>query len=145
MFTENATKNGGFAIAFGQGANPGFSVRDSLGSSYKQLFAIPELTIPLLSGKLLWDLNPGVLMDFDYGVVPRSALVGEIYGTEGDINNPAQYRIGLRWEPSHSFIAAVTWSQAFDGSPSGGFEVGITLFSPRFACTGGCAPDEYAD
>ena len=42
MFTENATKNGGFAIAFGQGANPGFSVRDSLGSSYKQLFAIPS-------------------------------------------------------------------------------------------------------
>lgn len=97
MFTENATKNGGFAIAFGQGANPGFSVRDSLGSSHKQLFAIPELTIPLLSGKLLWNLNPGVFVDFDYGeesdtvwrfshatrmalygVVPRSALVGEI-------------------------------------------------------------------
>ena len=84
-------------------------------------------------------------MDFDYGVVPRSALVGEIYGTEGDINNPAQYRIGLRWEPSHSFVAAVTWSQAFDGSPSGGCEVGIMLFSPRFACIGGCDPDEYAD
>jgi hypothetical protein len=164
MFTENATKNGGFAIAFGQGGHPGFFVLDSLGSSYKQLFAIPQLSIPLLSGQLLWDLNPGVLVNFDYGeesetawgfsyatrmalygVVPKSALVGEIYGTEGSTSSPAQYRIGLRWEPSDSFIAAVTWSQAFDGSPSGGFEVGIVLFSPRFACIGGCDPDEYAD
>ena len=130
MFTENATKNGGFAIAFGQGANPGFSVRDSLGSSYEQLFAIPELTIPLLSGKLLWDLNPGVFVDFDCGVVPRSALVGEIYGTEGDINNPAQYRIGLGWEPSHSLIAAVTWSQALVLADAG------SSHAPRAQCLG---------
>lgn len=164
MFTENATKNGGVAVAFGQGSHPGFSVRDSLGSSYKQLFAIPQFSVPLLSGRLLWDLNPGVLVNFDYGeegdtawgfsyatrlalygVVPKSALVGEIYGTEGDINDAIQYRIGLRWEPSSSFIAAVSWSQAFNGSPSGGFEVGIMLFSPRFACIGGCDPDEYSD
>jgi len=75
----------------------------------------------------------------------KSAIVGEVYGAEGGAYTPIQYRIGVRREPSEYFVGAVTWSQAFDGEPSGGFEVGILAFSPRFACFGGCAPHEYDD
>jgi hypothetical protein len=48
--------------------------------------------------------------------------------TEGSGLHPA--KTGL--------FGPLMWSQGFDGSASGGFEVGFTLFTPRFLCRGGC-------
>lgn len=164
MFHENETKNGGFAIAAGMGSYPGYYEEGVIADPATTFWAIPQLSIPLFDGKLLWDLNPGVTLNTDYGeekttevgftystraalygLIPSAAIVGEIYGAEGGAYTPAQYRIGIRWEASDSFIPAVTWSQAFNGDPSGGFEVGFMAFSPRWACLGGCDPGEYDD
>lgn len=163
MFHENAAKNAGFAVAAGVGSFPGYLDQERRNKPFHQIWVIPELTLPFFSGKLLWDLNPGVAANFDtdpgsddtawgftwstrvavYGIVPRSALVGEAFGSTGDLAAPAQYKAGLRWEPSQYFAAATTWGGTFDGSKAAGFEVGVMIFSPRFACFGGCDPDEY--
>lgn len=164
MFYENEAKNGGFAVAAGMGSYPGYYEDGRIADPAKTFWAIPQLSIPLFHGTLLWDLNPGVTLNTDYGdeqttevgftyatraalygVIPKTAIVGEVFGAEGGAYTPIQYRIGLRWEPSAYFVGAATWSQAFDGEPSGGFEVGFMAFSPRWACFGGCDPDEYDD
>ncbi|MGW8283290.1 MAG: hypothetical protein ACWGON_08335 [Gemmatimonadota bacterium] len=161
MFYENKAKNGGFAVAAGMGSYPGYYEDGVIADPATTFWAIPQLSIPLFAGSLLWDLNPGVTLNTDYGddkttevgftystraalygLIPKSAIVGEVYGAEGGAYTPIQYRIGVRWEPSKYFVAAMTWSEAFDGEPSGGFEVGILAFSPRFACFGGCGPDD---
>ncbi len=164
MFHENKTKNGGFAVAAGTGSYPGYYEQGRIADPATTFWAIPQLSIPLFNGKLLWDLNPGVTLNTEYGeekttevgftyssraalygVIPSSAIVAEVYGSEGGVYAPAQYRIGIRFEGSDSFVPAVTWSQAFNGDPSGGFEFGFMAFSPRWACLGGCDPEEYDD
>lgn len=156
MFYENAEKNGGIAVALGTGNYPGHFQADRVTSSFRSFFVTPQFTVPLLQGKLSWDLNPGVQLNTQYGeeeevnlaftystrlavygIVPESAVVGEVYGTSGERN--IQYRMGVRWEGAPSTIVpAVSWSQGFDGSASGGLEVGFTMFTPRFLCRGGC-------
>ena len=103
------------------------------------------------------DLNPGVIVNTEYGdsdkhewgftyssrlavykVVPQSAIVGEVFGAAGGAYATPQYRVGVRWEPSKTFVAAVSWAAGLDGSTGGGAEIGFLLFSPRFACFKGC-------
>ena len=157
MVYENDSKNGGLALAGGIGTNPGYQQHDQLSDAFRSFYATAQLSLPLLKGKLLWDLNPGVTLNTMYGadrrtetgltystraawygIVPESALVGEVFGTAGGAYAPAQYRVGLRWEPSYAFVGTLTWAGGFNGSKSGGLEVGIMLFSPRFACIKGC-------
>jgi hypothetical protein len=64
--------------------------------------------------------------------------VGEVFGTEGEAYSPSEYKIGLRWEPSQYAVIALTYGQEFNGSNGAGFEFGIMLFTPPFACFGGC-------
>jgi hypothetical protein len=156
MLYENAAKNGGFAVSLGTGNYPGHLQAGRVTESLRSFFLTPQLTVPLFRGAFSWDLNAGVQLNTQYGedeeaqwtvpystrlavygVIPESAVVGEVYGTSGERN--AQYRIGVRWEGAASVIVpAVSWSQGFDGSASGGFEVGFTMFTPRFLCRGGC-------
>ncbi|HEX9230139.1 MAG TPA: hypothetical protein VF885_26355 [Arthrobacter sp.] len=157
---ENDAKNGGLAFAGGIGTNPGYQQQDQLSDPFRSFFATAQLSLPLFKGKLLWDLNPGVTLNTMYGdetttkagltystrmawygVVPKSAIVGEVFGTAGGAYAPIQYRAGLRWEPSYTFVGAVSWAQGFNGSKSGGLEVGIMIFSPPFACLKGCPKD----
>jgi hypothetical protein len=66
-----------------------------------------------------WDLNPGVIVDQQgglnndiwewsftystrvaiYRLIPKTASVGEVYGTVGQIESSPEYNVGLRWEP----------------------------------------------
>lgn len=116
------------------------------------------ITVPMFKGNLIWDLNPGGVLNTDYSaasdtrwgfqystrtavysIIPKSAIVGEVFGTAGDAYVKPQYRIGVRWEPSPIFGGiTATWSAAFDGSASGGFELGIIMYTPPFLCVGGC-------
>lgn len=156
MFYENRAGDGGVAVNVGTGNNPGHVEQDRVTTSFKTFFLTPQISLPLFGGAVSWDLNPGVQLTRDqgdrgerswdftystraafYGLVPRSAVVGEVFGT-ARVTEP-QYRVGLRWEGAGDIIVpAVTWSQGFDGSASGGLEVGFTMFTPRFLCRGGC-------
>jgi hypothetical protein len=153
---ENEDATGGVGITVGTGNNPGHLAQNRVSESFRTFFVTPQFSLPLFSGAVSWDLNPGVQLATDqgpaqesqwsftystrvavYGLVPESAVVGEVYGTV-DVTEP-QYRVGVRWEGATDVIVpAVTWSQGFDGSRSGGFELGFTMFTPRFLCRGGC-------
>jgi len=157
---ENEAKNGGLGIAAGSGSYPGHLEKDRTTASFRSYWIVPQATLPLLDGTVLWDVNPGVVLNTDYGdssetkwgftystrvavygIVPQSALVGEIYGTAGGAYAEPQYRVGIRWEPSSTFVGAATWSHGFEGAKSGGVEIGVLIFSPRFLCFGGCGSD----
>lgn len=158
MFYENETRDAGFAVSGGIGANPGYLDQERRNEPYRQFWIIPQGTLRFLSGRLLWDLNPGIQANFDtdpgdddtawgftystraalYGVIPSTAIVAEVFGATGELDAPAQYKAGVRWEPNPSFVLAITWGWAFDGHKSAGLEAGMMIFSPRFACLGGC-------
>lgn len=153
---ENRARNGGVGVTVGTGNNPGYLEQGRVTRSFKTFFVTPQISLPLFGGAVSWDLNPGVQFARDqgeggdqswdftystraafYGLLPRSAVVAEVFGTTS-VTEP-QYRVGVRWEGAGDMIVpAVTWSQGFDGSASGGFEVGFTMFTPRFLCRGGC-------
>lgn len=157
---ENKAKNAGLGIAAGSGTYPGHFEDERTTASFRTYWVIPQATLALLHGQVLWDLNPGVVLNTDYGdaretewgftystrvaaygIVPHSAIVGEVYGTAGGSYAEPQYRVGVRWEPSSTFVGAVTWSHGFKGGKSGGAEIGFLIFSPRFLCFGGCRQD----
>jgi hypothetical protein len=64
---------------------------------------------------LSWDLMPGALENFEdgidqktswgftwstrlaiYKIIPKTAIVGEVYGTEGEAYSTPEYKVGLR-------------------------------------------------
>lgn len=103
MFYENEAKNAGFAVSFGTGGFPGYYRNNVRINSFRNYYAYFPTTIPLLKGTISCDLNPGVLADNTgegedeswevgftystrvaiYNIIPRIAIVGEIYGTAG--------------------------------------------------------------
>ena len=83
------------------------------------------------SGRLAW---------FPWG--PKWSLVGEVFGTSGGVIAIPEYKIGPRWEPSQYATFALTYGHEFAGSLGAGFEFGVMLFTPPFACLGGCAGEK---
>jgi hypothetical protein len=69
---------------------------------------------------------------------PIWAIVGEVFGTEGDVYAKPEYKIGLRWEPNKYINWAFTYGQEFNGNEGAGFEIGVMIFTPQFACFGPC-------
>jgi hypothetical protein len=157
MFVENAAKTGGFAVMGGVGGTPGYYERGELTNSFRTYWAAAPLTLPFVKGRVLWDLMPGFEVDLDrgpegdvswsstystrvavYGIIPSSAIVAEVYGSKGQGVAQAEYKAGVRWEPTPSFALAATYGSAIDDPGGAGFEVGFLLFTPRFLCRGGC-------
>ena len=68
-------------------------------------------------------------------------MVEEATGKTGAI---PEYKIGVRWEPSQYAVFAVTYGHEFSGSLGAGFEFGVMLFTPPFACLGGCGVKKQA-
>jgi hypothetical protein len=157
MFYENAEKNGGFAVMGGSGGFPGYLEKGEIVGSFRTYWIAAPLSVPLFKERLLWDIMPGTVVERDlprekgaawaftystrfalYGVVPQSAIVGEVFGAEGGAGSAAEYKAGLRWEPSPSVVVALTYGSALDGSKGAGLEAGVMVFTPRFLCFGGC-------
>lgn len=63
---------------------------------------------------------------------PKTAIVGEVYGTEGQAYSTPEYKVGLRWEPNDYIIPAITYSSNFEGGLGAGLEIGIVIFAPQF-------------
>ncbi|MCC6411783.1 MAG: hypothetical protein IT270_08990 [Saprospiraceae bacterium] len=158
MFYENKAKTGGAAFKFGTGLFPGYlSGEDKLEDAFKTYWFNFPITIPLFNNTLQWDLMPGASLTFDYGEQEKTAsgltyatrlawypfhpevsIVGEVFGNTGQAASIPEYKLGLRWEPSPHAVIAITYGQEFTDNNGAGFEFGVMLFTPPFACIGGC-------
>lgn len=155
-FFENAEKTGGGSITAGTGVNPGYAERGGVTNSFTTYYVYGAATFPLFGNTLSLDLNPGAVYNREYGtekssawgfsysaraavykVIPHSAIVGEVYGVEGEAYADPEYKVGVRWE-SPSIVAALTYSGNFHGSRAAGIELGVMVFTPPFLCFGGC-------
>jgi hypothetical protein len=158
MFYENKAKTGGAAVKFGTGMFPGtLDAELRVKDAFKTFWMNTPVTIPFQNNELSWDIMPGASMTIDYGQEektawaftystrlawypfnPQTSIVGEVFGSAGETGTIPEYKIGLRWEPSQYAVFALTYGHEFNGSLGAGFEVGIMLFTPPFACLGGC-------
>lgn len=158
MFYENEAKTGGFAMKAGKGLDPGYlDGSEKVHDASETYWTNAPATIPFFNNKLSWDIMPGASMTLKYGeenttawaftystrlayypFSPELSLVGELFGSEGQVNSQPEYRTGLRWEPSQYANIALTYGAKLNGESGSGFEIGVMLFTPRFACLRGC-------
>lgn len=151
MFYENDAKTGGFAAFLGYGKSPGYFNQSQFLDRHTNFWTAVPITIPFFDNTLSWDIMPGGIVDFDYGnnkktawgftystriavykIIPQSAIVGEYYGTAGELYSEPEYKIGIRWEPNNTVVPAISYSSAVNGTPGAGFEIGVVIFSPQF-------------
>jgi len=156
LLYENQTQTGGLSLMAGIGATPGYLQSGGVTRDFKSYWAYFPWTVSLFDNTLSWDIMPGATYNVEYGaekdsawgflyssrlaiykVIPQSAIVVEVFGTEGDAYSEPQYKAGVRWE-SQYVIAALTYGAALDGSQGGGIELGIMVLTPPFLCKGGC-------
>ena len=162
MFYENETRNGGGSVKFGTGMFPGTLKGESKSNdAFNTYWANFPFTFPFLNNSLSWDIMPGASMTRTYGpndepdawgvtystrlawypANPYWALVGEVFGTEGEVYAKPEYKMGIRWEPNKFSAWAITYGQEFNGNEGAGVEFGVMIFTPQFACMGPCKID----
>jgi hypothetical protein len=151
MFFENRAKTGGFAVKAGTGMDPGYLATVGLQDAFQTYWTNAPVTVPLFGNKVSWDLMPGASVSFDYGENKRTApsftystrmawyafgptasIVGEVFGSAGDVHTIPEYKMGLRWEPNQHVVLALTYGDEFHGDNGAGIEFGAMLFSPPF-------------
>jgi hypothetical protein len=158
MVYENALQTGGVGIMAGTGVVPGYFQQGTVIPDSKSYWVSVPITFPFFDNTLSWDIMPGVTYNklddenistgYDsgftyssrlaiYKVIPQSAIVGEVFGTEGQAYSDPKYRVGVRWESKH-VIAAFTYGDTFDAGLGAGFEFGVMILSPQFLCFGEC-------
>jgi hypothetical protein len=154
MIYENESKTGGWAVKGGTGLDPGLlDGEDRVNDGFQSFWMNSPITLAFFNNTLSWDIMPGASVTENYGSEDKTAwaftyatrlawypfspewsIVGEVTGSEGDLNVPAEYRTGLRWEPSQYAVFAITYDHEFEGGTGGaGWEFGVMLFSPPFA------------
>ncbi len=67
-----------------------------------------------------------------YGIVPSSAIVGEVYGGVGAGENDPEYKAGIRWEPSENLNLALTYGAGPGVGRPVGLEIGVLVYSQLF-------------
>jgi len=158
MVYENKEKTGGFAVKAGTGLDPGYIDGDQkVREASETVWMNAPVTVPFFNNKVSWDAMPGVSMTRNYGdkketawaftyatrlawypFDPKYAVVGEVFGSKGEVESVPEFRTGVRWEPSQYANFALTYGSKFDDTKGAGWEFGIMLFTPRFACIKGC-------
>ena len=151
MFWKNSTNTGGGAVFFGFGQSPGYFTETEFSRLSQNFWTAVPITIPFFNNTLSWDLMPGALVDLKngsdqktawgftwssrlaiYKIIPKTAIVAEVYGTEGQAYSTPEYKVGLRWEPNDYIIPAISYSSNFEGGLGAGLEIGIVIFAPQF-------------
>jgi hypothetical protein len=154
MIYENEAKTGGWAVKAGTGLDPGYlDGQDRVKDAFQTYWMNSPITLAFFDNTLSWDIMPGASVTKNYGsenetvwaftyatrlawypFSPELSIVGEVMGSEGKLNVPAEYRTGLRWEPSQYSVFAITYDHQFKGGTEGaGWEFGVMLFTPPFA------------
>ena len=153
---ENEAQTTGYAYLAGTGLFPEHTESGQVTQAGQTWWATAVGTYGFHRDRILLDILPGAVVDFDqgesgdtawgftynsriavYDLIPSSAVVAEVFGTAGEASADPAYRIGVRWE-SPKFIMAATWSDAFDGSGAAGFEFGLMYLTDARFCFGGC-------
>ena len=151
--------NGEFtAVKGGTGLELGLLPNNvALEDAFKTYWVNAPITIPLFNNRVSWDLMPGVSYTlssaneeepgwaFTYSTPlarspwsPTLALVGEVFGAEGQTGAIPEYETGVRWEPNRYATFAITYGQEFNGTEGAKFEIGMMLFTPSYFCVRGC-------
>ncbi|MDX8339032.1 hypothetical protein SLH46_07545 [Draconibacterium sp. IB214405] len=150
-FWVSNDRSAGAAVFLGIGKAPGYFTNSGYSAMHKNYWTAVPVTIPLFGNTISWDIMPGGLVDFDYGdndktawgftyssriaiykVIPKTAIVGEIFGTEGQVHSKPEFKAGLRWEPNPWIVVAGTYGAMLDGGQGSGFELGVMIFTPKF-------------
>ncbi|MBX3240366.1 MAG: hypothetical protein KIT80_02050 [Chitinophagaceae bacterium] len=150
MFKENQDKTGGAAIFIGLGRTPAYYRSREIRNFQRTIWTAFPITLPLFRNTISWDIMPGATLNFDdgnnrgafgftytarvavYKVIPKVAIVGEIFGTVGAAYSKPEFKTGLRWEPNSTIIPAITYGAALDGTKTSGLEIGVMIFTPPF-------------
>ncbi len=159
MVYENQSRTGGLAFKAGTGLDPGYLTEVGVKDAFATYWMNAPATFPLFRNRVSIDLMPGVSYTRQYGVDdapawaftysartawypkgPRIALVGELFGAEGEVVSIPEYKAGIRWEPDQFQTFALTYGPEFNGSNGARLEVGMMLFTPPFFCVRGCRP-----
>jgi len=161
MFYQNKAETGGAAIKFGTGTFPGTIDKELRAKdAFKTFWMNAPATIPLFNNAVSLDVMPGVSVTRNYGEEkthgwaftysgrlawypwypqnPKWSVVGEVFGSAGETGGLPEFKAGWRWEPSRYTVLALTYGQEFGGNNGAGFEFGVMLFTPPFACLAGC-------
>jgi len=158
MFYENAAQTGGAAVKAGTGTFPGtIDPEVRVKDAFKTFWMNTPVTFSLFHDKISWDLMPGTSVTINYGDnktaawaftyssrvawypwSPKLSFVGEVFGSAGETGTLPEFKVGPRWEPNQYAVFAFTYGQEFGGNKGAGFEIGVMLFTPPFACLGGC-------
>jgi hypothetical protein len=154
MIYENEAKTGGWAVKAGTGLDPGYlDGQDRVKDAFQTFWMNSPITLAFLDNRLSWDIMPGASITKNYGSEnetvwaftyatrlayypfnPTLSIVGEVMGSEGELDVPAEYRVGLRWETSQYSVFAITYDHEFkNGTTGAGWEFGVMLFTPPFA------------
>lgn len=152
QFWENAAKNGGGGVFLGLGKTPGYWQETELIQTHRNIWTAVPVTFPLFNNTLSLDVMPGLTYDWSnatgegdawgftystrlaiYKVIPETAIVAEVFGTEGDLYSQPEYKVGLRWEPNDTIVPAISYGGNINGDKGGArFEIGVMIFSPPF-------------
>jgi hypothetical protein len=151
MFWVNKENNGGGAVFLGLGKSPGYWQNTEFLKTHQNVWTAVPITLPLFNNTISWDIMPGAIFDWSnsesgdpawgftystrvgvYKIIPKTAIVGEVYGTSGSAYSKPEYKVGLRWEPNNTIVPAITYGRALDGTPGAGLEIGVLVFSPQF-------------
>jgi hypothetical protein len=157
MLAENTAKTGGLAFKGGTGMEPGYLTSVGLENAFQTWWVNAPLTLPFYDNRLSWDLMPGGSYTFDSGTSeelgwsftystrlawypkgPKTAIVGEVFGGVGQVETPAEFKTGLRWEPTQHATFALTYGQEFTSHLGAGWQLGMMLFTPPYFCIKGC-------
>lgn len=144
---QNEAETAGYGVLGGVGLFPQHLDQGEVTSRFHSWWAMGVATYAFANNNILLDILPGATVNLDhkqsgdtawgftycsrvavYNVIPQSAIVGEVFGTSGQANSPISYRFGVRWE-SPRWIAAITYSNAFNNSYSAGLEFGIMCYT----------------
>ncbi len=144
---QNDTETSGYAALGGLGLIPQHLDKGEVTTDFHSWWVMGVATYPFANNTIFLDLLPGATVNLDhkqsretawgftyssrvaiYKIIPKSAIVAEVFGTAGKASSPTSYRAGVRWE-SPRWIVAGTYSNAFDGSYGAGFEIGVLFFT----------------
>ena len=147
----NEKKTSGLSVFLGWGHSPSYYLQNEFLNDHKNYWTALTYTLPLFNNAVSWDFMPGATVDLEYGdkkvaawaftwssrlniykIIPKTAIVAEAYGTEGQIHAKPEYKVGLRWEPNDFIIPALTYGNNFSGTGAAGFEIGIIIFTPQY-------------
>ncbi len=147
----NTQKSSGVSVFLGFGKSPGYYTQKEFLTLHKNYWTAVVYTLPLFNKTIYWDFMPGGMVDIDYKgsknaawgftyssrinvykLIPKTAIVAEIFGTEGSIYSAPEYKIGLRYEPNDFIIPAITYGNTLSGTGGAGFEIGLVIFTPQY-------------